>query len=131
MRFKHIVQDASLRVVVTEETLKERFQLLQIETLCFQGLEKESGEEPEIETSAGAPASILYRSGATGTPEGVVLSHQALCGGGSGTEITATDRVAQKIDFSRETGSLEVFRTLSRGRHCHRARLQLSFATMK
>src|SRR5205807_8756037 len=69
MRFKHILQDASLRVVVTEENLEERFQLLPIETIGLEGLDKESSEEPEIETSADAPACILYRSGAIGTPE--------------------------------------------------------------
>lgn len=116
LRFTHILQNASLRAVVTEEKFKERFQPSQIETICYESFDKENGENPNIEIATDAVACILYRSGTSGTPEGILLNHRVLCAEGNAfAEITATDRVAQRIDFSREAGCLEVFHTLSAG----------------
>jgi amino acid adenylation domain-containing protein/non-ribosomal peptide synthase protein (TIGR01720 family) len=112
VRFNHILEDASLRAVVTEEHLWERRRLSKIETILFPVSEKESGEEPGIEVTNDALACILYRSGAGagGVVDGILIDRRALCAG-AGVETTAADRVAQRIDFSREIGFLEVFHT--------------------
>src|SRR5205823_3256631 len=68
---------------------------------------------PEID----GPACILFRSGASGKPEGVLLSQQALLGSSfaSALDYTAKDRVALSINFSHEVGCLQVFAVLASG----------------
>jgi len=116
-RLTHILQDASVRTIVTAEKFKARFAHMNVRTVTLEELSPPSDAEVKTRPEAEAPACVLYRTSVTGLPQGILLSHGSLVAGASaqGTEIMAVDRVAQPIDFAREVSGLEVFRTLARG----------------
>jgi amino acid adenylation domain-containing protein/non-ribosomal peptide synthase protein (TIGR01720 family) len=116
-RLTHILQDASVRTIITEEKSKSRFQQMNVRTVALEELGDASSEEPQARPEAGALACILYRTSATGMPQGILLDHGSLIASVSaqGTQIMAVDRVALLIDFACEVGGLEVFRTLATG----------------
>src|SRR5207344_2345371 len=60
---------------------------------------------------------ILYRSGAVGKPQGVVVTQGALSGAnfGPALDYRAEDRIALAINFSHETAALQVFAALATG----------------
>ena len=112
-RLAHILQDASVRTVITEEKFKARFEQMNVQAVALNELRHASSEEPDVWPKPGAPACILYRT----RTQGVLLDHRSLITAASaqGTEIIAVDRVAQRIDFTSEVSGLELFRTLAAG----------------
>jgi tyrocidine synthetase-3 len=87
-RLRVIFNDASIGVVITQEKFKEKLQpLMQSEVpgihrlLCIDGVGNEIHGQPVTRRGIGGarnPAYVMYTSGSSGTPKGVLVEHQTI-----------------------------------------------------
>lgn len=119
-RLRQMLADARLGLIITENQFKEHFSVpAGIPLLFFDQAATEAQQGKTFEAALGpeSVACILFRSGAAGKPQGVLLTQQALCGASFGTafDYKPEDRIALTIHFSHETGALQVFAALAAG----------------
>ncbi|MGN9810963.1 amino acid adenylation domain-containing protein [Micromonospora sp. BQ11] len=82
-RLAFLVEDASLRLVLTQSHLKTKFATDGVPTICLdtEWVSLVSGESTQAPMAGLAPdnvAYILYTSGSTGRPKGVMVTHRGL-----------------------------------------------------
>ncbi|MBZ5490381.1 MAG: non-ribosomal peptide synthase/polyketide synthase [Acidobacteriia bacterium] len=79
-RLRFMLEDAGARVVITEEVLGERVYGGAATVLCFDRerelIQNESREQINEAVSSRQPAYLIYTSGSSGVPKGVVLTHR-------------------------------------------------------
>ena len=79
-RLRFMLQDANARVVITEEILSEKVRGIDATVLCFdrdrEQIEAESREEINEAASSRQLAYLIYTSGSSGVPKGVMLAHK-------------------------------------------------------
>ena len=84
-----------------------------------QTAEEEPGQSPAIDLD---PAAILYTSGSTGNPKGVVLSHRNLIVGAESVSTylanTSGDVILSVLPLSFDAGLSQVTTAFSVGAHC-------------
>src|SRR5579863_4587964 len=123
-RTKEILESGSVPLMVTSKQLASRIWEEATHVLLMEEQSREVAEESEQEldlpADGEAAACLMYRSSAMGRPLGIVIPHRALCGWEAAKGLTELglkkiERVAQACTFSRESGSVEIFRTLARG----------------
>jgi amino acid adenylation domain-containing protein len=81
-RIRFMLQDASVSIVVTERSLRERLSGLAPRLVCLDDLGEElaiqPASNPETSTNPSNLAYAIYTSGSTGNPKGVLIPHRAL-----------------------------------------------------
>jgi acyl-CoA ligase (AMP-forming) (exosortase A-associated) len=125
LQLRHIVQDAAARIVVTNRELRalvaEAVRGLDVCVLDVEDIARaEPDPAPAGDICIGEDlAAILYTSGSTGSPKGVMLSHRNLV---AGTRIVRTylsidrnDRILSILPFSFDYGLNQLLTAVEQG----------------
>ncbi|HYO99702.1 MAG TPA: amino acid adenylation domain-containing protein, partial [Pyrinomonadaceae bacterium] len=119
-RLSFMIKDARLSVVLSQTWLIEKLPRRQAHIICIDAteptLDSQSRANPETPVEAEQPAYILYTSGSTGQPKGVVIPHRAITNHMRWMQerfpLTASDRVLQKTPFSFDASVWEFYAPL-------------------
>ena len=122
-RLSFMLEDAQVPVLLTEDSLFEKLPSYWGHTVSLDGdwelIAGESRANPEVEIEPEHPAYVLYTSGSTGQPKGVVISHAAICNHMHWMHATfpldADDRVLQKTPISFDASVWEFYAPLMAG----------------
>ncbi len=123
-QIRHILVDSGAKVLITNATTRERL------SEAVDGLESLAVLEAKAEHAALPPApaarsigpdlaAILYTSGSTGAPKGVMLSHANLIAGTrivrTYLSITSEDRILSILPFSFDYGLNQLLTVVEQG----------------
>ncbi|MDR3623553.1 MAG: amino acid adenylation domain-containing protein [Chlamydiales bacterium] len=119
-RLNYMLEDASVEVVITLTTDRDKFLNFKGTILCLDQLEiDESEENLSIDYPLSSLAYVIYTSGSTGQPKGVCIEHKGLVNRilwmQNEYQLLSYDRVLQKTPFSFDVSVWEFFWPLSFG----------------
>ncbi|HVV01588.1 MAG TPA: amino acid adenylation domain-containing protein, partial [Verrucomicrobiae bacterium] len=121
-RLRFMLEDSAAAALITEERLLSVFGGTRAKTICLDrdraSIEAESGADPEIPIRGGDAAYLMYTSGSTGVPKGVVVPHRAinrLVLNTNYISFRSDDRVAQVSNVSFDAATFEVWGALLNG----------------
>ncbi|MBR9804888.1 LLM class flavin-dependent oxidoreductase [bacterium] len=124
-RIAYMVEDAAMKVIVTQTAIREELPSHQASELCVDAVPVDAGDVPPVHTAV-TPANlayVIYTSGSTGKPKGVMVEHRNAVNFFAGMdERIERDRSAAQpgtwlavTSLSFDISVLELFWTLSRG----------------
>jgi len=116
-RLRFIVRDAGPELLVTQEKLSSRLADTVVKTIRVDAdwaeIAKQSQDNPRLLASASNLAYIIYTSGSSGTPKGVMITQGGMLNCLQGVQqkygLTAQDRFLMHISLSFDASILEVF----------------------
>lgn len=123
-RIEYMVKDAGLKIIITTEDLEHRLSYLvendnASELFILDKLELDDIHEEEYQTELDSLIYILYTSGSTGNPKGVVMPHRCLTNliKWQLSETTAVEalKTLQFSPISFDVSFQEIFSTLCAG----------------
>jgi acyl-CoA ligase (AMP-forming) (exosortase A-associated) len=127
---RHMLADAEARVLITLRALVQGLgddlaELSTLRVICLDddvqmaGSDADAGPLPPSSNIGADLAAILYTSGSTGLPKGVMLSHANLVAGTrivrSYLGITAADRILSVLPFSFDYGLNQLLTVVEQG----------------
>ena len=125
-QIRHLVQDSGARIVITNEAIAgvvddavhglADVQILRTEDIADEAVEPDETNDSCIGEDL---AAILYTSGSTGAPKGVMLSHRNLIAGTRIVRtylgITGQDRILSVLPFSFDYGLNQLLTSVEQG----------------
>ena len=122
-RLEFMVEDAQISVWVTQEKLRTHLPLSNIDTICLDKdeptLSQQSKHNPKYAVNIENLAYILYTSGSTGLPKGVLIPHKALANLATVEielfNLQPSSRVIQFASLNFDVSVSEIFTTLCSG----------------
>ena len=126
-RINYIIDDSRLSILITQESLKDKFRALPISLLFYESLKDKLSDLPgENLLNYTLPenlAYIIYTSGSTGKPKGTMLQHRGLCNLAQSVgplyQLFQGRHVLQFASFSFDASVDEIFDTLLNGATLH------------
>ncbi|SOB88723.1 non-ribosomal peptide synthetase [Streptomyces sp. 1331.2] len=119
-RLAFMLRDTDACLVLTQERHRARLTRLSDmpALLIDQAGAQDAGEVPVIDVGPDHLAYILYTSGSTGEPKGVMIEHRSICrlvDSASLAEVSASDVVGQTSNFCFDVYTHECWSALTRG----------------
>src|ERR1043166_3434784 len=128
----HVVDDCDMKLLITDSTRIAEFRdAAHGRTVIGHGpaeqeipslkelRQKFQGSQPFFQSKAGDTAAIIYSSGSTGMPKGIVISHRNLADGArivaSYLGTKATDRIVGVLSLNFDHGLNQLWQTLFTG----------------
>jgi amino acid adenylation domain-containing protein len=122
-RLEFMVEDAQISVLVTQEKFTTHLPLSNINIVCLDGdrqtFSQHSQQNPKPAVTVENLAYILYTSGSTGLPKGVLIPHKALVNLATAEiklfNLQPSSRVIQFASINFDVSVSEIFTTLCAG----------------
>jgi aspartate racemase len=119
-RLALMLADTRAPVLLTHERLRKVLSEADARVVCLDRDFKDIGREPEdnfaSQVTTSNVAYVMYTSGSTGIPKGVMITHRALCNLINSLQaafpLTCRDRVLQKTPFSFDASVWEFYAPL-------------------
>ncbi|WP_091577315.1 non-ribosomal peptide synthetase [Micromonospora sediminicola] len=118
LRRDEMVKAAGLRLLITEPGRARRLTSLPVEVAELDWRTPEPGAVAPARVGPDSAACVLFTSGSTGQPKGVVLEHRQMAAFAEDPVIPVVgpgDRVAQSSNLSFDTFTFELFRSVAGG----------------
>ena len=122
-RVKYVLEDAHVRVLLTQEALLSRLPETSAEVICLDGderaISKQDGGPVVANVGPQNLAYVIYTSGSTGKPKGVMLEHRSLvnflCSMQREPGATPNDALVAVTTLSFDIAGLELYLPLLAG----------------
>ena len=122
-RIERILYHSQTDLLLTSKAYHARLINLFQRLLCIDNFpypsDQNSSQLKNLEIQANTPAYIIFTSGSSGQPKGIIIDHQALSTRihwlQSLFKLSPQDRMGQTINYSFDPSVLEIFLTLTQG----------------
>jgi amino acid adenylation domain-containing protein len=124
-RLGYMVEDSGVGVVVTQEKLLERlpaYEMNFVQVICLEREEEEIGKQswgnPEVVNGGEDLAYVMYTSGSTGQPKGVMIAHRGinrLVCNADYVDLGAEEVLLQMAPVSFDASTFEIWGALLNG----------------
>ena len=119
-RLQLLIEETDMAAIVTQQSLLGSVPDTTVPVVAIDSDEPSPARRPIEGAGPDDPAYVLYTSGSTGMPKGVVITHRAICnklfGMTDALGIDETDRILHKTPFTFDVSVWEVFHTARGGR---------------
>ncbi|UXS31765.1 AMP-binding protein [Agrobacterium tumefaciens] len=124
-QIRHIVRDCGAKIIISSAAMTDELgaaleDLAGVKVLLAEDIDRRPAATAKASAAIGEDlAAILYTSGSTGSPKGVMLSHRNLLAGARIVRtylgITATDRLLSLLPFSFDYGLNQLLTAVEQG----------------
>ena len=122
-RLSHMLEDAQVPVLLTQERLLENLPTHWGQTVCFDADADLIAAQPEENPRSGATSAnaayVIYTSGSTGRPKGVVVEHRGVANlaawQAANFKVDGESRISQFASYSFDAAVGETFMALLNG----------------